>query len=353
MSSGLRVPQVVCRILMFVVSAFLISGASSAMLEDTVIGKLAARIIPGEFAVLESSLPVGVSQFSEMVRVKVDEGRYLETDSWTDSAHWDPKRHKTFFLGQRAFKKFISYDAATNAWSELGWAGEHPPLTRENGHTYGRTALDWKRGHYYRAAGKGKMHRYVIDQARWEEITGVPITGYISMEWHYGIDSLVAVTHGYKVYGYRNGSWTEMGVSAVHGYHSVAQFNPVRNDMLVAGGNHSLRKVDIIDANGAIQPRRDAPFDIAIKSHSLTYDPVSGNYLMLRRRERELYEYQPDLDEWRLAEKWGSSDWPFGRYGLQVPIPIEELGVILWQYGPGPMLYRHRSAFDHQRGGGR
>ena len=94
-----------------------------------------------------------------------------------------------------------------------------------------------------------------------------------------------------------------------------------------------------------IHAKHEAPFDISIKNHSLTYDPLSGNYLVLRRNQRQLYEYQPDRDEWRLAMDWSKSGWPFGAYGFEVPIVIDDLGVILWQYAPGPLLYRHRSVF--------
>jgi len=318
-----------------------------ASLGEMPIGQLSAHLKAGEFARLESTLPRGVSRFEDLLRVKVDEKRRLAIDTWTDSAHWDPKRRRSFFLGQRIFKKFISYDAAANAWAELGWAGEPPsPQTAEYGHTYGRTALDWKRGHYYRLAGGGLMHRYLIDEARWEEIAAVPFGGYISMEWHYGLDMLVAVARSHKVFGFRDGNWKLLGKGSVEGYHSVAQYNPVRRDMMAAGGNNSLRSVDIIDADGAIHVKRDAPFDIAIKNDSLSYDPQSGNYLMLRLKQRELYEYDPDRDEWRLAAHWGASDWPFGNFYSAVPIEIDELGVILWQSALGPQLYRHRSVFE-------
>jgi hypothetical protein len=72
----------------------------------------------------------------------IDDGRTLAIDGWTDSAHWDPKRHRTFFIGMRKYKKFISYNVLTNAWQELCWAGDPPPKLEKFGHVYGRTALD-------------------------------------------------------------------------------------------------------------------------------------------------------------------------------------------------------------------
>ncbi len=308
------------------------------------IERLAATLAPGTFVELKSALPPGYKRFYDLLRVRLDDGRGIEIDGWTDAAGWDPGRQRTFFIGQRKYKKFISYNAATNAWEELGWDGDGPPKFEEFGHTYGRTALDRKHGYYYLLAAGG-LYRYRIDEARWEALGAVPIKGFISMQWHERLDALVAVSTGNEVYAFRDGRWDSLGKSAVHGYHSLGRYNRKRGDMLVAGGNESLRKVDLIDAAGKIHAMPDAPFDISIKDHALTYDPVSGNYLVLRRDQRQLYEFNPDAKEWRLAADWSAGGWPFGKYGFQVPVVIDEAGVILWQHEAGPQLYRHRSVF--------
>ena len=121
--------------------------AAERDLAESVIAKVAAATAPGEFSRIETTLPSGVVKLSELFRVRVDDGRMLSIDGWTDSAHWDPVRKRTYCIGMRKYKKFISYDTVENRWRELGWQGAAPPKVEKFGHTYGRTALDWKRGH--------------------------------------------------------------------------------------------------------------------------------------------------------------------------------------------------------------
>lgn len=323
-----------------------ISAGDGNGLERSPIGRIAATLKPGSFVKLETELPPGTTTLSDLFRVKVDDHRRLSIDGWTDSAHWDPKRKRTFFIGMRKYKKFISYDALTNRWQELGWAGEPPPKLEKFGHVYGRTALDWKRGHYYWLAPDKVLNRYRIDDSRWDAIRGVAMSGYISMEWHEKLDMLIAINPGHEVVAFRDGETKVLGKSAVHGYHSVGRYNRTRGEMLFAGGNQSRRKVSSIAHDGKIRDHRDAPFDISIGNASLTYDPLTGNYLVMLGKQRQLYEYDPDREEWRLAGEWNEAVWPFGPYGFYTPVVIDELGVIFWQSEAGNHVYRHKSAFD-------
>lgn len=326
----------------------LVRAEENRQLEESVIGRVAAKAAPGTFVRIETKLPAGKTRLSELFRVQVDDGRRLSIDGWTDSAHWDPKRKRTFFIGMRKYKKFISYDALENLWYELGWEGEPPPKFEKFGHVYGRTALDWKRGHYYWLSPSKILSRYLIDERRWEAISNVPIGGYISMEWHETLDMLIAINQGYEVVGFRDREAKVLGKAAVHGYHSVGRYNRRRGDMLFAGGNHSRQKVSSITREGKIKNHRDAPFAISIGHSSLTYDPISGNYLLMQGKELKLYEYDPSREEWRLAGDWSKGGWPFGEYGFYTPIVIDELGVIFWQSELGNYVYRHRSAFDYK-----
>lgn len=320
-------------------------NATSPGLQGSELARVAAALPAGAFLEIKTQLPPGVERLSELFRVRVDDGRRLSIDGWTDSAHWDPERKRTFFIGMRKYKKFISYDALRNRWDELGWEGEPPPKFEKFGHVYGRTALDWKRGHYYWLSPGNVLNRYVIDQARWEAVRGVPIDGYISMEWHETLDKLIAIKQGHEVMAFRDGETKKLGEAGVHGYHSVGRYNRTRGDMLFAGGNKSGEKVSLISRDGKIVEKRDAPFRLSIGNSSLTYDPISGNYLLVRGKERKLYEYDPDRDEWRVAGDWSAGGWPFGPYAFYTPVVIDELGIILWQSEVGIFLYRHKTAF--------
>ncbi|WP_049780268.1 hypothetical protein [Aromatoleum aromaticum] len=315
-------------------------------LSNSTLGKIASKLKPGDFVEINTELPAGMASLSDLLRVPVDDGRRMLIDLWTDLAHWDPKRHRTFFIGIRKYKKFISYDAESNAWQVLGWEGEPPPQHVELGHTYGRTALDSTRGHYYWLSPGQILSRYWIDEERWEAVPGVKIGGYIPIEWHEKLDMLVAINRGGKMVAFSKGETKSIGASVVDGYHSVGSYNRTRGDMLFAGGNASRRKLELIEADGDVRRFRDAPINISVARTALSYDPKSGNYLFLQRQERQLHEFNPDLDEWRLIREWSESEWPFGKEGSSTPVVIDELGVIFWQSEMGIRVYRHRSAFD-------
>lgn len=334
------------------IAGLLLLSAGSAWAEtglaDSPMGQLAGTLRPGDWAQIDTALPKHMGSLSDLFRVRVDDGRLMSIDGWTDSAHWDPVRRKTFFIGMRKYKRFIAYDVTRNAWEELGWAGAAPQKFERVGHVYGRTALDAKRGYYYWLGPGMVLYRYLLSEARWESINGVLMAGYIPMENHEGIDVLLAINRGGQLIGYRDGKSWEIERVGVDGYHSVGRYNRKRGDMLFAGGNASKRKLVLIGRQGKTRNLRDAPFDIVIKNASLTYDPESGNYLVMLRTERELHEFDPDREEWRLVRKWNESQWPFGRHGFYTPVVIDELGVSFWQSETGNRVYRHASVFSSQ-----
>lgn len=315
-----------------------------APVANTALGRLAAELAPGEFRRLNASLPGGVERFASLLGGVRPDGRPAPAiDTWTDSAQWDPSRQRVFFQGLRISNRFLSYHAQGNHWEEISLeVPDAPPRFERFGHLYGRTALDRRRGHFYRLVGS-TLHRYVIDEQRWEAFPGAPIGSYISIGWHEALDQLVG-TDNHGVHGFRDGHWQPLGRTAVHGYHSSSRYNPRRKDMLFIGGNESRRTVDLLTADGAIKHMRDAPFDFTIRADDLTYDPVSGRYLVLLR-DRTLWEYDADRDEWHLARdmRGAAQGWPFGSGGI-VPVPIDELGIVFWIMQNGALLYRHRSA---------
>jgi hypothetical protein len=327
-----------------VVVAWVTPASASTEMTGSPLANVARQVAPGEFRPLKSGLPKGVDQFSDLLRgYRPDGSGAPPIDTWTDSAQWDPKRSRAFFLGLRQSNRFLSYHAVGNYWEEITLdVPNAPPRFQKFGHLYGRTALDWRRGHFYRLDGS-TLHRYRIDDDKWERFDQVPIKGYIPIGWHHGLDMLVG-TFGGKLYGFRDGQWKPLGQTAVDGYHSSAKFNPKRGDMLFIGGSKSKRSVDVILPDGQIRHMKDAPFDFTIRSDDLTHDPITGNYLVLHR-DRLLWEYQPELDEWRIAldMRDDGKPWPFK--GGVVPFVVDELGVIVWITTPTPLVYRHKSTF--------
>jgi hypothetical protein len=327
-------------------AAFGATAVPAGEFEKTPLARLAAQLKPGEMRPLQTRLPDGVTQFGELLAgIHRDGRRAPPIDTWTDSAYWDPLRKRTFFQGLRKSNRFISYRAVPNVWEEISLLQENAPPTYEQfGHLYGRTALDWRRGHFYRLVG-ANLHRYVIDEDRWEAFRGGPLYGTIAISFHEAMDMVVGTTR-HKLHGFGDGRWQPLGQTRVHGYHSSAKYNPKRRDMLFIGGNESRNTVDLLTANGQIRALADAPFTFGISQDDLTHDPITGHYLVLHR-SRMLWEHHPEQDEWRVALDLsgnGGRPWPFGGGGV-VPIPIDELGVIFWQLGGHPLIYRHRSVF--------
>lgn len=325
-------------------------AAQSPELADTPLGRLAADLAPGQFGVLATRPPAGVSQLTELFHVDTPDGRRVPIDAWTDSAHWDADRKQTLFQGLHETNKFIAYDAGRNTWRELGWQGTAPPRHEPQGYTYGRTALDARRGHFYRLAGD-TLYRYDIEQAHWRKIEPTPIGGYTPLAWHRELDMLVNL-RGHVFRGFDGERWHELGESSVSGEYSAARYNPARREVLAIGGDSSESAVSILDAQGDVRQGAEAPFAFQLSLDNLTYDPQSGRYLVLRWAEKELWEYDGEAHSWRLARSWSSGGWPFKEYGTVVPIPIDELGVIFWQYEHGPRIYRHDPAEPRRLAGG-
>lgn len=211
-----------------------------------------------------------------------------------------------------------------------------------------RTALDWQGGHYYHLSGS-TLYRYQIEGARWERLGSAPLKSYIAMDWHRDLGRLIGVqgagggSDHHQRHAFDGQQWTALGASPVHGYCALAHYNGVSHDMLIAGGNQTPRVLERIDASGRIHRVAPAPFDLGVSSTSLTHDPVSGDYLVLRRDARELHAYDPERDTWRLARQWSAAEWPFGPHAQLVAVPMDDHGVILWlnTVTEMPLLYRH------------
>lgn len=314
-------------------------------LANTALGQFAITVQPGEFALLPNSSP------GDLLKGHYPDGSIAPMiDEWTSSAYWHPETLRTFFMGLRIQNRFISYSAIDHAWNEIQFAGETnaPPEFPGTGHMYERIALDANRGHFYHQRD-GILYRYVIATGQWEKfgVSHLTSTNQI-VEWHDTLDMLVSLENG-TLTGWRDGQVFQLGASPVDGYHSALRYNKIRGDMLMMGGNASLRTVALMLPDGSVEQRAAAPFDFSISTRNLTYDPVSGNYIVTTA-EREIYEYSPDLNEWRMVAPAATvrADWPLDWYMHNVPIVIDELGVIAWQTPAGLVLHRHQSVFDQQ-----
>ena len=309
-------------------------------LETTALGVAASRTPPAGLTALNASLPEGFASFAGFHT----HNTRIDPDTWNARGQWDPLRQRTFFFGDRHASVFHTYFAASHAWAHNALDETIPTAP----HQYGGVALDAQRGHFYRKAG-GALYRYVIDEDRWEVASAsVPVGGTSAIDFHEGLDAVVGVWN-YTLFRFKEGGWSTINSAFHRGHHTNVLYNRVRGDMIIVGGNHTPSTVALLDAGGSLRLMQEAPFDFTAQHHILSYDPQSGNYLVMHRKDYTIWEYSPGLDEWRLARDWradAGDPWPFGPYFGHLLVPVDELGVILWIHRNGPRVYRHQSAFD-------
>ena len=309
-------------------------------LADAPIGQLAAGLGFGEWALLDNP-PIGLSGY------RPDGTGAPSVDEWTSSAYWDPVTQCSYFFGLRISNRFVKYCAQSDEWSIINFVGDEnaPDEFERTGHQYERSALDKVRGHFYVMRGQS-IYRYVIADDRWEKYSDLGFGNQV-IEWHDSLDMLVNLNNN-VVRGWNGGDVVVLGQSPVDGYHSSARYNPVRDELMMIGGNQSLNTVAIMKSDGSVVKKADAPFAFSINVDDLTYDPLTGNYIVSNEENgRSLWEYDPDRDEWKEIGRWsGHSTYPLHWYMRNVPIVIDELGVIAWQIPTGLMLYRHQTLFE-------
>ncbi len=311
---------------------------------DSIFSETVSGLEPGEFQPLDGNTPEGFDSYGDLVKAHAS-----DADRWSDSAHWDSGRRRVFMYADRNEAVFIAYLADTNEWRILSTQGP-----RSQKYVYGSVGLD-PGGFYYKfgtADGKRTLYRYSIPHDFWITVETVfpgTATGWAHtdpIEWHDALNSLVYIRVN-EVFGFQDGEWQKYGDAAVDGYHSSAQYNRTRREMMFIGGNKSRSKVSLLDDEGVILDLEDAPFEFSIANSSLTYDPLTGNYLVVLKTDvRVMWELDPSIDEWRMVFDWTEEGWPFDNYGGIVPVPIDDYGVILWLNPGGPKLYLHKSVFN-------
>src|SRR5262249_2511855 len=124
----------------------------------TEMGKLAARMKPGEWAELPTENLV------ETHRAKGNSGAIF---GYNEGAVWDPRSRQWLYVGgaHNAPARFVIYSADTNAWKVMpqpDWLGKSAT------HGYDHNALDPARGvFYYRPFNSRNVYRYNIAAAQW------------------------------------------------------------------------------------------------------------------------------------------------------------------------------------------
>jgi|GEM_PF-880062 len=357
-------------VLLFLLIQRLIPGLTQAQALEgaTALGKLAAQMKPGTWAVLETN---GLS--GDFLRTIPTGDSIL---SYADSASWDPNSRQLLFLGAPHLRadKFIIYQDATNTWT----TGPLPPLDcitpeaweRGEGctdHAYDHNTIDPRTGTFYYRFGLGaansrRLFKYNIASNSWSELPSIPgslpMPSIGGMAYFPEMGGIILVSGG-KVFFFNTTTheWSLLTSDLAMGrVHSFAEYNPIHKVVIFGGGNDSpdLYK---INASGTITKLKNAPIELRVPGSQGTYitvDPVSGKYLVFQmppggRLEQiksptggQFYEYDVTTDTWALQASthplvFQSFVTPISTYGIIMAV-VSDRGnnKRTWVY-----LYKH------------
>src|SRR5262249_10088466 len=137
----------------------------------TELGKLAARMKPGEWAELKTANLV------EAHRAKGNSGAIF---GYNEGAAWDPRSRQWLYVGgdHNHPARFVTYSADTNCGKVMPqpeWLG------KTTTHGYDHNAIDPARGHfYYRPFSSRMVYRYDIAKGRWSALPKLDTQEYIA-----------------------------------------------------------------------------------------------------------------------------------------------------------------------------
>lgn len=344
---------------------------------------IASEMEPGEFRRVETTLPDGVESIAQLNRVHwhpdIDELGPFGV-GWTDRTLFDPETGRLFNVLMRG----SSPRSMTWLEPDLSWTGVLEP---EGAGLAGRRPynrfMDGADGYMYFAPSMpneevGRLTRAPYsDPTNWEDVGAPPLpvdvsghaVGDYSTIWHPDIEKFVLYIWGsgrgdlsdegiddYQqgrtfVWGPGDAEWTRPETEASYdglpgrtqssGYGGTTIYNPIRHEVLIYGGSanwsdpHPLgpQCTATIDRNGVF--RRHGPSGVVYSTGSvrLTYNPVTGDYILLRDHSREMYVGDPPRGKpWELLHDWHDVEGrPFDRYEVWHRVtPLPGTDVLIW-----------------------
>jgi RNA polymerase sigma factor (sigma-70 family) len=304
----------------------------------TVLSKLADSMKPGAWADLKTKAPPKLWEVGP-----AGPKPWLKIHGWTDDGAWDSRTGQFLYMGFRLALKFIAYSEEKNEWrtvpERFKW-----PLKSSFGHIYSDNAHDSARSIYYHhVSGSNLVYAYDLAGKKWTQLPPGPFRGKMATSLEYFPELGGVIRHGEKkvhFYDERKKSWSMLGKTQTSGYHSLARYNPLRKEVLLAGGGNAI--VEKIDAKGKITRLDDCPSKLSVRFDKLTIDPVSGRYLIFASGGKKLYELDSEKNEYRLVAE-GKDEPVVHSWAIGAPIP--EYGVVMFaatQITKGVKLYKHK-----------
>lgn len=279
--------------------------------------------------------------------------------AYSDEGKWFGEAREFFYKGgdHNAAERFVSYYASPNTWQ----LEPHPPWMPTGvtqNHSYNYQAIDDAKDVFYYV-----NERYQLATKMWFSAiasTGVPAAqrGGMAQEYFPGV-GLIRVQEG-EVYRYREATndWVQVAAGLAFGgpngcCHVMAKYNAVHN-ILIFGGGDGVRQLYKMTADQTITALPLAPCDeMAIATTILTYDPVSGNFLVICKNFT-FHEFNVPANSWAQLPSAGvplfsDSFHSDNAATAVIASPVKSYGVLMFarynsKFQGQHVLYKHAVA---------
>lgn len=307
---------------------------------NTELARLAASLKPGQWAELNTQ---GLTK--EMTQTS----KTYSIFGWSDDGVWDPVTEQFLFMGFRQEYKFIAYRASTNAWQS------YPAIECKQtfGHPYGNNAIDPANGIFYTLeCGTDRIHAFDTRKGTWTALPPIPFKHQglaLSIEFFPEKKALIFLYH-HQAYAYdpATNKWTEW-VKNIPSRpdHVLFHYNPKHKCLLLIGGKMDNCLVAVIDAQGKIAAKKNAPVEIGMGSayNTAVPDPATGDVIVSSVKD-DTYAYDLAADEWHCLGKTAEVT-PL-RLGCPIGAALPKYGVTMWVEGYSASA-RHVWLYRHQR----
>jgi hypothetical protein len=379
------------------VFALLLSGAaahaaapfvSRPAKTDSALGRLAASLKPGKWAVLNKDGD------GSGYGTKLTDSGIGTIYGYASKATYDPARRRVYYFGSghhnrntaesyAEMMKFIVYEVDSNRWTRLKTPQWYLDTGTKGGNSHGYQYQTVAEGRYYRAslgppARKSTVQVCNVDRDRvteidpkkdWQESVDVPFTFSVGpLEYFPDRKSLLTInTRASELFErtLTGSKWVKVGkCEGMVGFGIAASYNPVRKVVVFGGGSQAAppwkdyRQWYQYDAKGKLTRLDDSPVDsYAATSTLFTVDPASGKHLLIRPND---FDYKKTTGFWFYeldVSRRPGSQW-VRRKDLEaavpqfnprspnhvfatVVVPLPEYGVNLFMGPANTWIYKH------------
>ena len=301
MNLAVKMRSIPVKSLAFVLSSFVVLITPRFSTAGTALGDLAASMQPGAWAELVTS-NIGTALQAP------GSGGVGHILPYADGMKWDPTSRKVYYMGSDDpgdGPRWVIYSEAANSWTvvpEQGnwWAGSGVM------HQYNQLDLDPTAGVIYKLTPDGvKWYKYVISSGTWTQLPNTGVQTYSCCEalvYYPEMSSVLMLNAGdVRRYNVTTGQFSWLSTPSSYGtsYHSIAEYNPIHKVVIFGGGNATSQDFYKVNSAGQITTLRTPPIDLESPRTELTYDPVTGTYLVFRMG-KTFYTYDVLTDTWSL-----------------------------------------------------